>query len=371
LKIVFLTNQFYLHGSIEKMLAKKLNYLEAVLGYEVILCTTEHKGNPFVYPVNNNVRHVDLWINYHREKSYFHPKNLWKSIAHYRTLRSFLESEQPDVVVSVNYTPEQFLLPFICKHIPKVKEFHSSGVSMVKPTNLPGKLKHRLFKIFGKYDALVVLNDDECNYYPFTQLHVIPNFISIPKETPDLAKEKTILAAGRIAPVKQFGHLVQAWSLIADQHPDWEVKIFGDGDPELTRKLEDQINALKISTIRLMGSTAQLDTEMQKASIYAMTSSTECFPMVLLEAQAVGLPIVSYDCPHGPRNIVTHEVNGLLTPSNEIPDFAEALNSLINNKDLRKSMGETAKENIKIYDEEQIMQQWVALFTRLKIQKDV
>jgi glycosyltransferase involved in cell wall biosynthesis len=349
------------------MLSQKLNYLEAVLGYEVILCTTEHKSNPFVYPIHANVRHVDLGINYHREKSYFHPSNLLKSVIHYKALRIFLESEQPDVVVSLNYTPEQFLLPFICKHIPKVKEFHSSGVSLIKPTNLPRKFKHRLFQIFGKYDALVVLNEDERKYYPFTQLHVIPNFISIPKETPGLAKEKTILAAGRIAAVKQFEHLIQAWSLIADQHPDWEVKIFGDGDPELTGKLQDQINALKISTIRLMGSTAHLDTEMQKATLYAMTSSTECFPMVLLEAQAAGVPIVSYDCPHGPRNIVTHGVDGLLTPSNEISDFAQALNSLINNEQQRKAMGYAARENVKIYAEEHIMQQWVTLFTRLKI----
>jgi len=366
-KILYVTDQLYLHGGVEKMLAQKLNYLVSICGYEVILCTTEQKSNLFVYPINASVRHMDLEINYHREISYFHPSNLLKSVAHFRALRSILESEQPDVVVSANYTPEQFLLPFICKHIPKVKEFHSSGVSIIKPRNLLEKLKQLLFHLFGKYDALVLLNEDERKYYPFTQVHVIPNFISIPKETPGLAKEKTILAAGRIAPVKQFDHLIKAWSLIADEHPDWEVQIYGDGDPELTGKLQDQINALKISTIRLIGSTAQLDTEMQKASIYAMTSSTECFPMVLLEAQAAGLPIVSYDCPHGPRNIVTHEVNGLLTPSNEIPDFAEALNSLINNKDLRKSMGEAAKENIKIYDEEHIMQQWVALFTRLKI----
>jgi glycosyltransferase involved in cell wall biosynthesis len=371
LKIVFLTNQFYLHGGVEKMLAQKLNYLQEVMGYEVILCTTEHQSNPFVYPIHANVKHVDFGINYHRELSYFHPKNLLKSVAHYRTLRSFLESEQPDVVVSVNYTPEQFLLPFICKHIPKVKEFHSSGVSLIKSTNLLGKFKHRLFQLFGKYDALVVLNEDERKYYPFTQLHVIPNFISIPKETPGLAKEKTILAAGRIAPVKQFDHLIQAWSLIADQHPEWEVQIFGDGDLELTVKLQDQINTLNISTIRLMGPTALLDTEMQKASIYAMTSSTECFPMVLLEAQAVGLPIVSYDCPHGPRNIVTHDVDGLLTPSNAIADFAQALNSLINNEEQRKAMGDAARENVKIYAEEPIMQKWVALFTRLKSYRDV
>jgi glycosyltransferase involved in cell wall biosynthesis len=371
MKVLFLMDQMFLIGGAERILSLKLNYLANKTDVEVFLLTTEQKNNRPVYEISEKVTNKDLGINYSRSLSYFHPTNLKKTFRHYFYLKAEIARINPDVIISVSTSPDQYFLPFIAKHIPKVKEFHSSGVSIPKPTSLLDKFKYRLFRIFGKYEALVVLNNDEIKYYRFTQLLVIPNFISIPKETHGLFKEKTIIAAGRIAPVKQFDHLIQAWSLIADQHPEWEVQIFGDGDPELTGKLQDQINALNISSIRLMGATAQLETEMQKASLYAMTSSTECFPMVLLEAQAAWLPIVSYDCPHGPRNIVTHEVNGLLTPSNEIPDFAQALNSLINNKVLRKSMGEAAKENIIIYDEEHIMQQWVALFTRLKIREDV
>ena len=212
MKLVYLTNQLYLHGGIEKMLAQKLNYWKAFYGYDVILCTTEQKNNSFVYAINNKVKHIDLGINYYRDKSYFHPKNVLKSIIHYKALRVMLEEEQPDLVISVNYTPEQFLIPFIAKHIPKVKEFHSSGVKLKKPRSLIEKLKYRLFMLFGKYDALVVLNEDERKYYPFSNIFVIPNFLDLPKEARIIAKEKTIIAAGRIASVKQFDHLIEAWS---------------------------------------------------------------------------------------------------------------------------------------------------------------
>jgi glycosyltransferase involved in cell wall biosynthesis len=367
MKVLFLMDQMFLIGGAERILSLKLNYLANKGDVDVFLLTTEQKNKRPVYEISKKVTNNDLGINYSRSLSYFHPTNLWKIFRHYFCLRAEIIKINPDLIISVSASPDQYFLPFISKHIPKVKEFHSSGVSISKPNSLLDKFKHLLFRIFGKYDALVVLNNDELKYYPFSNLSVIPNFIHLSEIIHNVGKQKIIIAAGRIAPVKQFDHLIQAWSLIADQLPAWEVRIFGDGDPELTGILQNQIVTLKAPNIRLMGPTAQLDLEMQKASLYAMTSSTECFPMVLLEAQAAGLPIVSYDCPHGPRNIVTHEVNGLLTPSNKIYDFAQALNSLINNEHDRNGMGDSAKGNVKIYAEGRIMQQWISLFTSLII----
>jgi glycosyltransferase involved in cell wall biosynthesis len=368
MKLIYLTSQLYLHGGIEKMLAQKINYWLEVYGYEVILCTTEQMNNPFVYYIDNRVKHIDLGINYDRNKSYFHPKNLWKSVKHYFSLRKMLEWEQPTVVISANYTPEQFLLPFMAKHFRTVKEFHSSGVTITKPKSLLEKMKHRLFLLFKRYDALVVLNEDECKYYPFTKLHVIPNFLAKRQKERSVVKEKIIIAAGRIAPVKQFEHLIHAWSLIAAKHPDWVVKIFGDGDVTLTSQLNQQIQESKISNIHLMGATEHLNQEMMKASLFAMTSATECFPMVLLEAQAAGLCIISYDCPNGPRHIVHHKIDGLLTPTNEIAIFADNLTWLLENEEVRTSMGENAKLGVETYSQASIMELWNTLFKKLNFQ---
>jgi glycosyltransferase involved in cell wall biosynthesis len=104
---------------------------------------------------------------------------------------------------------------------------------------------------------------------------------------------------------------------------------------------------------------------MQKASIFAMTSATECFPMVLLEAQSAGLAIVSYDCPYGPRNIIEDTIDGILTPVNEINQFAKKLKELILDDKARQSIGIAAKQNGMRFSKEKIMKQWDDLFIKL------
>ena len=371
MKILYVTDQIYLHGGIEKMLAQKINYWTAYYGYEVLLCTSEQRNRDFVYGLDTRLKHIDLGINYYRDKSYFHFANLIKSITHFNALRKLIKKEKPDIIISVNYTPEQFILPLIAKQIPKVKEFHSSGVTLIEPKTIFGKLKYQLFLLMGRYEAQVVLNEDEKKYYPFQHLHVIPNFIDLSGKGESVQREKTILAAGRIAAVKQFDHLIKAWSLIALDFPDWQVKIFGDGDEILSAKLNQLIQELKVSNIKMMGPTSHLEQEMQKASIYAMTSASECFPMVLLEAQAAGLPIISYDCPNGPRNIIINNQDGWLTSYNEISIFAEKLGMLIKNEKVRKIMGIVAKQNVAQFSSEIVMKQWNELFIKLQKEKYV
>jgi glycosyltransferase involved in cell wall biosynthesis len=366
MKIVYVTDQIYLHGGIEKMLAQKINYWITKYGYDIVLCTSEQRNRDFVYGLDRKLKHIDLAVNYYRKLSYFHPKNLIKSIEHFYALRKLIKKEKPDIIISVNYTPEQFFLPFIEKQIPKIKEFHSSGITIKNPDNLIDKLKHQLFLLLGRYEAQVVLNEDEKKYYPFLHLHVIPNFIEIDVQTKEVQREKTIIAAGRMAAVKQFDHLIQAWSQIAADFPDWQVKIFGNGDEQLSLQLRELIEELKVPNVHLMGATSHLDQEMQKASVYAMTSATECFPMVLLEAQKAGLPIISYDCPNGPRNIISTNLDGWLIPHNEIDIFAQKLEMFIKNESDRKIMGIAAKQNIAQFSCKIVMEQWNKLVIKVQ-----
>src|SRR5690606_37848950 len=116
---------------------------------------------------------------------------------------------------------------------------------------------------------------------------------------------------------------------------DWKIKIFGEGDLALEKHLKKLITDLKLEDrIQLKGATGFLSREMGSAKIYAMTSATECFPMVLLEAQAQGMAVVSYDCPNGPRNIVDDQLNGVLTEGQNIPKCAAPVSGTI--KDAEK-----------------------------------
>lgn len=365
MKILYVTDQIHLHGGVEKMLSQKINYWISNYGYQVVLCTSEQKKRSFIYPLNHKLKHIDLKINYDRQRSYFHPFNLIKSIVHFFLLRHLIFREKPDIVVSVNNTPEQYFLPFLSKGIPKVKEFHSSGITMVFSNNLIGKLKSKLFNLFSRYQALVVLNEDERKYYPFEDIYTIPNFFVKQKRRSSVLTNKTIVAAGRIAPVKQFDHLIKAWGLIASEFPEWEVKIFGNGDNMLCTQLSKLIEDESIPNVYLMGASDNLTNEMEKSSIFAMTSATECFPMVLLEAQAVGLPVISYDCPNGPRNILTHNINGFLSPHNDIKVFAINLSEFIRDSEKRERMKVKSAENIIQFSSENVMEMWDNLIIKL------
>lgn len=353
MKVVFLMDQLYLHGGAERILSQKINYLIAHYGYEVHLVTSEQHGKKAVYELHPNVQWHDLGINYVRGKSYFSAVNLIKIGRHFLTLKNLIGKIKPDVVISVSYSPDQYFLPFVHRRIPKFREFHFSRYSYT-PTGMLAKLE----SAYEKYQAIVVLNADEAVFYPKHNTVVIPNFTTF-EPKPIEAKEKTIIAAGRIAPVKQFDKLIAIWSQLANRFPDWELKIFGDGDPEIREVLQQQILALGIQrNTQLLPATDAIHQEMQRASVYAMTSVNECFPMVLLEAQACGLPIISYDCPTGPRHIVGDGQNGMLVKSDDENAFVEQLERLLSDANLRTAMAQHAKASVTRFSQQTVMEQW-------------
>jgi glycosyltransferase involved in cell wall biosynthesis len=225
-----------------------------------------------------------------------------------------------------------------------------------------------LDKSLRKYDALVVLNESEKQFYDNQNVVVIPNFTDFKSEWSTIGlREKTIIAAGRIAPVKQFDRLINVWSILSPEFPDWKIKIFGGGDEQLSEELNRLIQAYNLSSsVFLLPSTPHIEQEMQRASVYAMTSQTECFPMVLLEAKASGLPIVSFDCPTGPRHIVNHNVDGILVEANNNNAFADALRTLLQNESKREEFGKRAQENVRVYAKEVVMKKWFDLFSNPK-----
>ena len=368
MKILYLTDQMYHHGGIERILSQKINYLIDFYKHDVYLITTEQKNNKSVYNLDNRLNLIDLSINYNREISYFHPKNLIKTIAHFFKLNKEINKIQPDLIISVSTSPDQYFLPFIHKRIPKLKEFHSSRFFYNKNKNW----KQKLDKAFEYYDNLIVLNPDEKEYYSNINISIIPNFTDFESfEIKSIKKEKTIIAAGRIAPVKQFDELIKIWNLISNDFPEWKIKIFGNGEPELIKSLNNLIVLLNLkNSVFILPATPDIELEMQKASIYAMMSETECFPMVLLEAQASRLPIVSYNCPNGPRNIINDNFDGFLIENYNQQLFAQKLSVLINSEDLLTKMQENAAINVNKFKKDIVMKQWNDLLVNVTLKNN-
>src|SRR5690606_33093218 len=172
-----------------------------------------------------------------------------------------VKSVKPDVIVVCSHSTDTYFMPFICKTIPKVKEFHYSKFIEKNKRENPSSLFKKNFLKFAdyvetKYEKVVVLNPDEQKYYKSNNTVVIPNPLTFfPDNTADLSQTIAI-TAGRIAPVKGYDILVDVWKKITGSFPDWQLHIYGDGDVQYMNKLQEKIVAEKVdSTLKLCGST--------------------------------------------------------------------------------------------------------------------
>jgi glycosyltransferase involved in cell wall biosynthesis len=173
-----------------------------------------------------------------------------------------------------------------------------------------------------------------------------------------------VVAAGSLTRRKGFDRLLEAWARLAPSFPDWQLRIFGTGHrrPEL----EELIEKLGVrGSVDLCGHSPRLLEELERASVFALTSRNEGFPMVLLEAMAVGLPVVAYDCPTGPRDIITDGVDGHLVPNGRTRLLVDALGSLMEDADSRRRFSAAALESVKRYRIEAIGARWETLFGEL------
>lgn len=370
MKIVVNTDQIYLHGGIEKVMATKVNWWAAQAGTEVFIVTTEQQGHLPCYPLDPRIQLVDLGVNYDRSKSYFSPGNLRKALTHFRRQKKILNELEPDIIISPNMNFDHYWLPLIKGHAKVLKERHSSRYfeSQGNKSSLLNRLKLTFNKyIDSKYDRIVVLNPDEKKYVRGQNAAVIPNPVEPTALSADVS-QKVVMAAGRISPVKGFDHLITIWSMVAEDFPDWQLHIYGQDYLGTQNKLEAQIKSLHLEkSVFFKGSVPDIHIPMTAAGIYAMTSETECFPMVLLEALAVGLPVISWAAPTGPRHILSDGSESFLVPYKNYPIFAERLKQLMNDQDLRIKMSAEAKRNVERFEISKVMTQWKMLFDKLRI----
>jgi glycosyltransferase involved in cell wall biosynthesis len=224
-------------------------------------------------------------------------------------------------------------------------------------------------RFYPRLDAYSALTERDAAAFshmlgPGVRVTCIPNGVSDGGDVRSSNHNKVVIAAGRLAPQKGFDRLIPAWAQVARRHVDWELKIFGGG--KLQGELEQQIDELGLrGSARLMGYTDKLPQAMAEASFYVMSSRFEGFPMVLLEAMRCGLPIVSYDCPNGPRDLITHGRDGFLVPNGDVDGLAAAMIEMIELGDARRSFGEAALQKSKQYEMPAIARRWEELLEEL------
>ena len=360
-------------GGMERVLANKANYL-ARHGYEIVVVTTDQRGAQPFFLLESGIRNIDLGINYDENngKSFLNKLLHYplKQYRHKKRLKAVLMTERPDVTVSM-FNNDAGFIPGIKDGSAKVLEIHFSKFKRLQ-YGRKGVWKLADWwrskqdeKTVRKFDRFVVLTEEDKAYWGnLPNIMVIPNAISgIPAGTALLAN-KRVIAVGRYTYQKGFERLVDAWHLLASRFPDWKLDIIGEGEERPL--LEQRIHFYGLDgQVTLTRPTQEIGKVYMEASILASSSRYEGLPMVLLEAQAFGLPIVAFQCKCGPKDIVSDGMNGYLVPEGDTAGMARRLEILMKDVTLRKRMGLRAKESALRFNEEAIMEKWMNTFQTL------
>ncbi|USA01224.1 glycosyltransferase family 4 protein [Streptomyces lydicamycinicus] len=233
------------------------------------------------------------------------------------------------------------------------------------------RLRAELARHYRTLDAVVTTTEADAAVYrarmplPGVRVLAVPNIVPAPAGPPSEGTSKVIAAAGRLVRGKRFDLLIEAFSGVAAKHPDWRLRIHGGGGERT--QLQGLIDGLGLGgQAELTGPRSPIEAEFAKASIVASASDAESFGMTLVEAMRCGVPVVSTDCPLGPAEIIHDGANGLLVPRGDGPALTDALLTLIEDPERRRTMAGNARESSHRYDPEPIAERYQLLFEELR-----
>jgi glycosyltransferase involved in cell wall biosynthesis len=370
MKIIYCIPGTYNSGGMERVLAIKANYL-AKQGHEIMIITTEQRNRLPFFQIDTAIRCMDLNINYEENngKSILNKilKYPAKQIKHRSKLIKTLKELNADIVISM-FGNEAAFITGIDDGSKKILEIHFSKFKRIlyqrkglwRLADIWRSKKDE--KTVRKFHKFVVLTEEDKSYWGhLPNITVIPNPRTFNPHITASLQNKKVIAVGRYTYQKGFDILIDIWYRVARKINDWHLDIIGEG--ELQESYQEKINSMGLTNqISLVTPTSQITENYVASSILAMTSRYEGLPMTLLEAQAFGLPIVSFDCKCGPKDLVHHGKNGFLIQEGSIDEFADHLIRLMNDKNLRIEMGREAVLNSVNYSLDTIMNRWETLF---------
>ena len=367
----------------ERVLTDKVNYLIKLGNYSITILTTDMKASESTfYELDANVKVINLEIFF---ESIFNLPLLKKRKEskillemYERKLFKYIVDNQVDICISMGAKELEF---FSKLDVPVVKIFESHFNPTVRSSFIADHKGSALFwRILGKYrdwqylqqtknlDQVVVLTKNAQIEWKKTHNNVClinnPSPFAAIKYKVNDKEYKRAIAIGRLEDQKGFDLLIESWRNVYYKYPNWRLDIFGEGSKkDLLQKKINENNLDQVITLK--GVTRNVQQELLTSDFYVMSSRYEGLPMVLLESIANGLPIVSFDCPTGPAEIIENNDCGILVLNGNIKDLSEKIIIMIENVDVRKKMSTIAIEKSKKYSIELIMRQWEQLFTEM------
>lgn len=393
-KIVYCTPALYSAGGVERVVSFKASYLAEQLGYDVTIIVTEGKGRACFFPLSDKVKVVnfelgfeDLWKAPFLRKVFMY---LSKQHKYKNRLSVELMRIRPDITISMLRREINFLTS-LKDGSKKIGELHVNRANYRNFEANDSNVLKRLFakiwmrSLVGKLkclDQLVVLTDKSKASWPeLSNVTVIPDPIPMNikgvKERRSIGvwSTKRVVTIGRYAYQKGYDLLLKAWAEIeklkkleevkeVKEVEEWTLEIYGQGDRTDYRRLMVELG-IDTNRCHLNGPVDDVGQVYMDSSIFVLSSRFEGFGLVLVEAMASGLSVVSFDCPAGPDEIITDGYDGLLVPSSDVKVLAQKLMLLMADDKLRTRLSQNARQSVQQYEMNLIAGKWVDLFNKL------
>lgn len=342
-------------GGSERVMCNLIQYF--IEHNHQVTLVTQYKRND-EYPLDDRVNRIISDINPERVGN----NRALNFIRRFQKLRNIWKTEKPDaILVFIGKNNFMALLTAWGLHIPVV-------VSVRADPNqeYPNRWMRFMARHLFKKAAGVILQTRECmEFFPKAVqqksviLHNPVNEVFF--ENPYKGdREHTIVTVGRIDENKNQALLLRAFARIAADYPDYQILLYGKGDQE--ENLKRLAGDLGIAErVTFAGNISDVADKIRKAGVFVLTSNTEGMPNALIEAMVSGLPVIATDCPcGGPRDLIDHGKNGLLTPVDDVEKMKENLQFVLNNSQNAYQMGQNARKTTDIYREEIVYQEWMA-----------
>jgi glycosyltransferase involved in cell wall biosynthesis len=281
-------------------------------------------------------------------------------------LREAIVNLRPEAIISfIDVTNIRTLLATRGLRVPVIISEHCDP----RHNNLGEGWEGLRRRSYPQAKSLTALTEEAATYFSGlmnSRVHVMPNPIAKAARPAQDETEtrhstgRTLLAMGRLSHEKGFDLLLQAFALIAKRQPLWRLQIWGEG--ALRSRLEHCAHTLGLAErVQFGGFTKQPFEVMRRADLFVVPSRSEGFSNVLAEAMACGLPVVSFDCPSGPRHIVRDGIDGRLVPPQDVHALAAALERLMEDEAERKRLAANALKVVERFGLEKVMSAWEQL----------
>jgi glycosyltransferase involved in cell wall biosynthesis len=382
MKIAYVFSTLAKNGGTERMITEKANYFADKFGYEVTIINIfqpEEETNRYL--LSEKVKQINLGIPYYFQYNYKYPKILgvkWqinKQIK--RAIKQYVQKVDPDILIAISFFKANLICTVNCR-AKKVIECHEAKPfthsNFSRKQIIISKIYKKIWRFFyfrtieQNADAIFTLTEEDKKLWKKAKyIEVIPNFSSMTITKYSDCSSKRVIAVGRLEWEKGFDRLIEAWSIVFSRHNDWHLDIFGEGSMYDT--LINLSHLFKAKNITIHPVTSNISQEYANSSICVVSSYFEGFSLVLLEAMRHGVPCIAYDCPFGPRNIISDAYNGFLVENGDTRLFAERICRLIEDEKLRNYFSKTSIEKANSYNKEVIMNKWKSIFEQITSQQ--